>query len=648
MRRISNQFALVAVSLLCILILAACNNNSKPVLRYVLITPASATITAGNTQQFTATGYFSDGSTQSNFAVTWSSSTQSVATIDNTGVATALAAGTTTITASAPGTPGATATLSVNQLLSISVSPATATIAITQTQQYSAMGTFKNPDGSTAAPTDITTLVDSANGWKSGTPAVATIDNTGLATGVAAGSTAITATLYGVTSTPAATLTVSGTPVPVSLVVSPATPTIAVGNALTFTVQEKLSDGSLRNPPAGAIITWSSNTPASAAILANAGIAAGFAPGTPTITANETSPAVLTGSVTLTVVQGVTHYAYVSNGGDPDVGWYTVTADTAPYLNSPLTVFQSGIVPFQTVLEPTGKYMYVINVDSTIWVYNITAGAPSYSGLPQQPGGASNTDYGVVDPYGRFFYMANLGDSTIYAFQISPADGSLTAVTGSPFTTNVSTPQSIVIDHSGSYLYVTNSGNDTVSAYQIDQTLTASGGALAPLATPTYPTGNLPALATLDPTGTYMYIATSGTSTGVTTYTIGAGGALGSRVDTPLGGTAVLAYNVVVAPSGKYLYVLDQGVATGQVYGFNVTAGGVIGTAIAGTPIGTGALPFGLAIDPTGSLLATENNFDGPPGTISLFSIGAGGVLTADPSVNTGSAPTFITFYNAP
>src|SRR4029077_1551426 len=159
--------------------------------------------------------------------------------------------------------------------------------------------------------------------------------------------------------------------------------------------------------------------------------------------------------------------------------------------------------------------------------------------------------------------------------------------------------QSIVIDHSGSYLYVTNSGNDTVSAYQIDQTLTASGGALAPLATPTYPTGNLPALATLDPTGTYMYIATSGTSTGVTTYTIGAGGALGSRVDTPLGGTAVLAYNVVVAPSGKYLYVLDQGVATGQVYGFNVTAGGVIGTAIAGTPTGTGALPFGLAIDPT-------------------------------------------------
>src|ERR1700687_2775887 len=210
MRRNSNQFALAAISLLCILILAACNNNSKPVLRYILITPASATITAGNTQQFTATGYFSDGSTQANFAVIWSSSTMSVATIDNTGVATALAAGTTTISASAAGISAATATLSVNQLLSIAVSPLTATIAVTQTQQYSAMGTFKNPDGTTAPPTDITTLVDSANGWKSGTLAVASIDNTtGIATGVAAGSTAITATLYGVTSTPAATLTVS-------------------------------------------------------------------------------------------------------------------------------------------------------------------------------------------------------------------------------------------------------------------------------------------------------------------------------------------------------------------------------------------------------------------------------------------------------
>ncbi len=72
------------------------------------IDPANAIISRGTTTQFTATGTFIDGSQPMNFTqtVTWHSSNTGVATISNTvgsnGLATAVAAGTTLITATDP------------------------------------------------------------------------------------------------------------------------------------------------------------------------------------------------------------------------------------------------------------------------------------------------------------------------------------------------------------------------------------------------------------------------------------------------------------------------------------------------------------------------------------------------------------------
>ena len=53
----------------------------------------------GGTQQFAATGTFSDNSTETLTSVTWSSSATAVATVSTTGLATSVAAGSTTITA---------------------------------------------------------------------------------------------------------------------------------------------------------------------------------------------------------------------------------------------------------------------------------------------------------------------------------------------------------------------------------------------------------------------------------------------------------------------------------------------------------------------------------------------------------------------
>lgn len=66
----------------------------------IAVTPSAGTATVGGSQQFTAIGTLSDGSTSDVTAsVTWSSSATGIATINVAGLATGVAAGTATVTA---------------------------------------------------------------------------------------------------------------------------------------------------------------------------------------------------------------------------------------------------------------------------------------------------------------------------------------------------------------------------------------------------------------------------------------------------------------------------------------------------------------------------------------------------------------------
>ena len=66
----------------------------------ITVTPVNPTISVGNQQQFTATGNYSDGSHQNlTNSVVWTSTNNSVATINSIGLATGVAAGNTTIEA---------------------------------------------------------------------------------------------------------------------------------------------------------------------------------------------------------------------------------------------------------------------------------------------------------------------------------------------------------------------------------------------------------------------------------------------------------------------------------------------------------------------------------------------------------------------
>ena len=175
------------------------------------VTPAGPSIALGTTQQFTATGTYSDGSTQDlTSSATWASSNTSKATISNAvgsrGLATSVAVGSTTISATDPASSisgSTTLTVTAAVLVSIDVTPASPSIALGTTQQFTATGTYS--DGSTQDLTSTAT-------WSSSNTSQATISNAvgaqGLATGVAAGSTTVTATDAGTAISGSTTLTV--------------------------------------------------------------------------------------------------------------------------------------------------------------------------------------------------------------------------------------------------------------------------------------------------------------------------------------------------------------------------------------------------------------------------------------------------------
>jgi hypothetical protein len=178
--------------------------STGPTLISITLTPANASIPAGTTQQFTATGHYSDSSTQNLTAlVTWSAA--GAASITSSGLATAGASnGSATISATLGSVSGSTPLTTTGgtgpTLTSITVTPANPSLVGGATQQFTATGTYS--DNTTAV---ITNLVS----WSATGPATI-VANTGLATAVnTAGTATITASLGAVSGSTQMTVTVA-------------------------------------------------------------------------------------------------------------------------------------------------------------------------------------------------------------------------------------------------------------------------------------------------------------------------------------------------------------------------------------------------------------------------------------------------------
>lgn len=170
-----------------------------PALLGITVTPNPTSLPAGESEQLSAVGNFSDGSTQNlTQSVNWSSST-AVASVNSGGTVVAQSVGTTTIGATSGSVTGsASLTVTPAVVTAINVLPATSSMIPEGTRQLQAMGTMS--DGSTQ---DMTRTL----AWSSTQPGIARVSSGGLVSALQVGTATILAQSSDLTGSAAITVT---------------------------------------------------------------------------------------------------------------------------------------------------------------------------------------------------------------------------------------------------------------------------------------------------------------------------------------------------------------------------------------------------------------------------------------------------------
>ncbi|PRC94818.1 Ig-like domain-containing protein [Solimicrobium silvestre] len=230
-------------------------------LQSIVVTASSTNIPLTFTEQFLATGHYSDGSTQELPSAIWSSSANTVATVNSTGLVTSTQSGSTTISASVNGITGS---------LAISVTTATpSSISIVEnygTSSYLPQASIPTTLylGSVIQLTPLVLYTDGSSMVLSlpvnstSINTVATITSTGVLTPVASGTAVVSVSFSGFTAS--ITFTVSSATL-TSVAISPSSFSVSPSSSQTLTATATYSDGTSQVIQEQVVqpITWSSS-----------------------------------------------------------------------------------------------------------------------------------------------------------------------------------------------------------------------------------------------------------------------------------------------------------------------------------------------------------------------------------------------------
>lgn len=254
-------------------------------------------------------------------------------------------------------------------------------------------------------------------------------------------------------------------------------------------------------------------------------------------------------------VDGTARYVYAANRGSDSVSAYKLDFATGRLTPIPGSPFATPARPWSIAADPTGKYVYVgatsvqayriddatgaltpvgapianvggiakgVAVDPTGRFVYVTSGFANLSGVTAYAIGTSGTlaainrvatgdnPLGVgVDPSGRLLYTADLLGRSISAFNIDPATGSLTAISGSPFAAGEN-PVGIAVSGAMGETAIANAGEYFAAQLgagggRPPYAWAIASGALPPGLTLDATTGMLRGIATS--AGTYAFVA---------------------------------------------------------------------------------------------------------------------------------------------
>lgn len=576
------------------------------------LTPDPATVLSGTTLQFSAVGKDANGNTVTT-TPTWTVS-GGVGTIDSSGLFTAGSTGAGIVSAT-DGSVTATVnvTVSAGAVISITVSPSTASVASGSSQQFTVSAMDANGNAVTVSPT-----------WTvSG--GVGAIDGNGLFTGATAGSGSVVATVGSITGS--STVTVSTGPL-ATITVSPTTASVVSGAAQTFTSTGADAAGnSVTITPTwsvtGSVGTINSTTGAFTATTAGSGsvvATSGSITGSAAVTVTAGALAGISISPASTTVTVGGSQQFTISGTDANGNAVTVSP-TWSVTGGIGTISTTGLfTPGTSAAAGT----VVATVDTFTAIADVTVAEAPLASLTISP-----------DP-------ANVLSGTSLQFTVTGQDANGNAVTISPAWTVSSSIGTI--DSSGLFSAITaGAGTVTVTDGSISATanITVSAGTVSSI-TVSPSTANVVSGSTQQ--FTITAIDSNGNAVNVTpTWTVTGGvGTIGGNgfFTGGVAGSGTVAATVGAVSGSAAVSVTAGPLATITVSPASATV--VSGAAQTFTATGADAAGNSVSVSPTWSVTGSVGTINATTGAFTAVLAGSGSVVATDGSIS-GSASVTVT-----
>lgn len=334
------------------------------------------------------------------------------------------------------------------------------------------------------------------------------------------------------------------------------------------------------------------------------------------------------------------HTAYVTTPLNNGIAAFRVDNHTGKLGLLPGSPFQAGLSPVAIVVDPAGKFAYVANGGGNdISLFKIQSTFGLIEVMPRTPTRLNPSSL-AMDPAGKLLFVTNSGSNNVSVFSIDSTTGALSEVTGSPYAVGFN-PVFVKVSPSGKYLYVANSAGNTISAFTIDSSGTLTQIPGSPYVLTSSPTAQSagPNWIAIDPNEQFLYVANL-LSSNISGFTIDSNtGALTIVNGAPFtAGTSPS--SLVFGPTGQFLYVVN--LTSNGITPFALDKKGVP-TKITSTDYPTGANPIFIVLDVTNTYLLVGSRGGGSIGTFSINS--SSGQLVPLATTGIGSAPTSISAF---
>jgi 6-phosphogluconolactonase len=359
----------------------------------------------------------------------------------------------------------------------------------------------------------------------------------------------------------------------------------------------------------------------------------------------EALSAVLLAASALSCNMQSTHLAYVTAGGD---GIFAFRVRNG---NGVITqVFSSPFLPqdsvFGIVVHPSNRFALVANQrDGSVSLLSIDASSGALTEkLPRTPAGISPGPM-ILNSDGSFLYVADQGLNQILVFSVS-GSGSLSQVASARVG---STPSGLTLASSG-FLFVPVPNFSAIYVFTVNSgTLTPVCSGTGPVCSPFVVNHGVAPSLGVDPAGKFLYVPNPATST-VSGFVIASGGALmpvpgidfstGTSTATTGTSTSTVPVAATVDPSGKFLYVANSNTTTATAFNIDPNTGDL--TAFTTTPFGVGSNPEFIVFDPDNKFMYVADS--GSHSITQLFFNSNGSLTSTGNTMTIGSVPRGLAF----